>query len=79
MYARETEFRFAASGTNWLLGAPQWNDGNDIADFTPTQIEELRTTGQTSQRLLARSPDSRQTGIQPVNRPGFVIDVVVEP
>ena len=79
VYARETEFRFAASGTNWLLGAPQWNDGNDIADFTPTQIEELRTTGQTSQRLLARSPDSRQTGIQPVNRPGFVIDVVVEP
>ena len=28
----ETEMRFVASGTNWLLGAPRWNDGNDLAD-----------------------------------------------
>jgi hypothetical protein len=79
LYAAETEFRFVASGTNWVLGEPKWNDGNDIADFTPGQIEELRTTGQTLQTILTRNPVGRQLVFDRLHRPGFVIDVVVEP
>jgi len=79
VYAAETEFRFVASGTNWVLGEPKWNDGNDIADFTPGQIEELRTTGQTLQTILTRNPVGRQIVFDRHIRPGFVIDVVVEP
>jgi DNA-binding SARP family transcriptional activator len=33
------------SGTTWTIGAPAWNDGNDIADFGPSQFESLRHTG----------------------------------
>ena len=79
VYASETEFRFAASGTNWVLAEPQWNDGNDIADFTPTQIDEIRTTGRTFQMVRTRNPTSRQLANDLHERPGFVIDVVVEP
>jgi hypothetical protein len=79
MYAAETEFRFVASGTNWVLGEPQWNDGNDVADFTPSQIEELRTTGHTIQTVRTRNPITRQRVTDTHSRPGFVIDVVVEP
>ena len=79
VYAAETEFRFAASGTNWIFGEPQWNDGNDIADFTPKQIEELRTTGRTFQTVRTRNPSSRRVVDDRHTRPGFVIDVVVEP
>jgi hypothetical protein len=79
VYAAETEFRFVASGTNWLLGEPKWNDGNDIADFTPGQIEELRTTGLTIQTVRTRNPVTRQIVTDRHMRPGFVIDVVVEP
>ena len=79
VYAAETEFRFVASGTNWVLGEPKWNDGNDIADFTPGQIEELRTTGLTIQTMRTRNPVTRQIVTDRHIRPGFVIDVVVEP
>ena len=41
----ETEMRFVASGTNWLLGAPRWNDGNDLADLEPRQLRELERVG----------------------------------
>jgi DNA-binding SARP family transcriptional activator len=42
----ETEMRFVASGTNWLLGTPRWNDGNDLADLGPRQLDELERSGQ---------------------------------
>jgi DNA-binding SARP family transcriptional activator len=79
LYAAETEFRFAASGTNWVLGEPQWDDGNDIADFTPRQIEDLRTNGWTIQSVRVRAPLNRKIKSDPQLRVGFVIDVVVEP
>jgi hypothetical protein len=41
----ETEMRFVASGTNWLLGTPRWNDGNDLADLEPPQLRELERVG----------------------------------
>jgi DNA-binding SARP family transcriptional activator len=41
----ETEMRFVASRTNWLLGTPRWNDGNDLADLGPEPLAELERSG----------------------------------
>jgi DNA-binding SARP family transcriptional activator len=41
----ETEMRFVASRTNWLLGTPRWNDGNDLADLSPGALAELERVG----------------------------------
>ncbi|MBU6366466.1 MAG: hypothetical protein KJT01_09685, partial [Gemmatimonadetes bacterium] len=41
----ETEMRFIASGTNWLLGTPRWNDGNDLADLSVAQLRQLERDG----------------------------------
>jgi DNA-binding SARP family transcriptional activator len=41
----ETEMRYVASRTNWLLGTPRWNDGNDLADLGPAQLAELERSG----------------------------------
>jgi DNA-binding SARP family transcriptional activator len=41
----ETEMRFVASRTNWLLGTPRWNDGNDLADLGPGDLAELERIG----------------------------------
>jgi hypothetical protein len=62
-----------------VLGEPQWDDGNDIADFTPRQIEDLRTNGWTIQSVRVRAPLNRKIKSDPQLRVGFVIDVVVEP
>jgi len=36
-----------ASATNWNVGYLVWNDGNDIADFSSTQISEAQQNGVT--------------------------------
>ena len=41
----ETEMRFIASRTNWLLIAPRWNDGDDIADVPEMQFDRLDRDG----------------------------------
>ncbi len=33
------------SGTNWILGEPRWHDGNDIADWSETDLEDARRLG----------------------------------
>jgi hypothetical protein len=43
----ETTGDFVASGTNWLVGAPRWFDGNDIADWTEAQIAQANREGRT--------------------------------
>jgi len=40
------------SGTNWTIGRPVWNDGNDVHDLTEAELQELRTRGRV---LLSRS------------------------
>jgi len=44
-FAYETESRFVASATNWLYGAPRWDDGNDLADITEDQAQRLDRQG----------------------------------
>ncbi|RJS70404.1 PKD domain-containing protein, partial [Methanophagales archaeon] len=34
-----------ASGTNWRVGENHWNDGNDLADWSTTKIEEAINSG----------------------------------
>jgi hypothetical protein len=41
----ETEMRFIASATNWMLGAPRWRDGNDLVDLPSDKVETLRRFG----------------------------------
>lgn len=33
------------SGTNWTLGAPIWNDGNDVQDLSEAQLDTLGRDG----------------------------------
>ena len=58
--------RFVASGTNWLLGTPRWNDGNDLADLGPRQLEELERSGHFSwpRTQLAEPATTLRTGAQ---------------
>jgi DNA-binding SARP family transcriptional activator len=40
------------SGTNWRLPAPIWNDGNDIADWSPEQMAQANALGWTMTRFI---------------------------
>ncbi len=53
----ETEARFLASGTNWLIGTPRWHDGNDAVDLTPAQLAELDSLGSTDWPWDLVAPD----------------------
>jgi hypothetical protein len=43
----ETEARFIASGTNWALLHPRWNDGNDVVDLDEERVHEMIRNGGT--------------------------------
>lgn len=45
-FRAETSGGAVASATNWATGSPIWNDGNDIADFTSTQVSQAQSYGQ---------------------------------
>jgi hypothetical protein len=79
VFAAETEFRFVASGTNWILREPVWNDGNDVADFTPEQVAELRRNGVVGSYHLMLSADTKTIVRELGSLTGTVIDVVVQP
>lgn len=78
-FATETEFQYVASNTNWIMGRSVWNDGNDVADLTPREIEQLRATGLVARRMLIREPSQSYTKYEPRWTVGTVIDVVVQP
>ena len=61
-----------ASLTNWAYGSPVWNDGNDLADFTSSQVSDAQSVGRTSVRYLVEG------GYQWINRPADVITVNVQ-
>jgi hypothetical protein len=44
------------SQTNWVNGAPVWDDGNDVADLSPEVIEAAQESGAVAN---ARFLDSR--------------------
>lgn len=72
-FQAETDVRFIASGTNWTMGRPVWNDGNDVADWTLAQIARANASGQTPNRVL-RMPQ----GTSVASVPATAIEVVVK-
>ncbi len=41
----ETEAKYLASGTNWVVGDAVWNDGNDVVDWGPDLLARARDSG----------------------------------
>ena len=78
LFGSETEFQYVASNTNWTMGASVWNDGNDIADLTPPEIDQLRTTGVVPRRMLIRPTGQTVPAYLSRFAVGTVLDVVVE-
>jgi hypothetical protein len=60
-----------ASATNWATGGDRWDDGNDIAEFTSSQIAESQKYGCAVDDWLM------QTGMQEVLVPSDAITVLV--
>ncbi|MDZ4864160.1 MAG: AAA family ATPase [Gemmatimonadota bacterium] len=60
--AMETEAQYIASGTNWVFGSPVWDDGNDIVDWSRTQLDQARRLGLvTGARWMLPVDDSLKT------------------
>ncbi|MGB7212307.1 MAG: AAA family ATPase [Gemmatimonadales bacterium] len=69
----EPDFKWVASGTNWSWGTPKWGDGNDVAEWSDSVLDQARRIGRMTNRLLAGGP----LRIRPTNVPSRVVDVVV--
>lgn len=50
----ETEMRFIASSTNWVLGNPAWGDGNDLVDLPDSLLAEMDRDGWTKSTIKLR-------------------------
>jgi hypothetical protein len=46
-FRAETSGAYVASATNYAVGTPTWNDGNDIASFSASQISDAQSNGRT--------------------------------
>jgi len=71
-FAAELEGFYVASGTNWTLGHPEWDDGNDIADLNAGQLAQARDTGFIINKLRTTS------GFKDITLPLDFIELVVE-
>jgi hypothetical protein len=67
----ETNGGSVASATSWARYKNIWNDGNDIADFNSSQIQQAQQTG------CALNPWLTETGIQSIYVPVDAITVDV--
>jgi plastocyanin len=73
-YRAEVDAGDVASMTNWArTGGEVYNDGNDLADFTPAMIDEANTNGRTLARIL------HDNGYQNKYVPATAIKVIVPP
>jgi len=57
VFQAETSAAHILSGTNWTVGVPVWGDGNDVAGWSPAQLDQADRTGQVWTRQLW--PDGR--------------------
>jgi hypothetical protein len=73
LFAMQLEMNGAnvASGTSWAVHHDVWGDGNDIAQFTPTQITEAQRNGCAVDTWLF------QGGPQPIAVPSDAVEVIV--
>jgi DNA-binding SARP family transcriptional activator len=54
MMAAEPDPKWTFSGTNWTMGAPRWNDGNDAADLDHAALQQARDSGFVRMKQLRR-------------------------
>ena len=71
----ETEMRFIASGTNWMLESPTWFNGDDLADMTPQALDSIARFGYSRFQRLIRPTDGRPS---PVMDPHVVVGTLLE-
>ncbi len=71
-FGEESDGAYVASLTNWRYGSPSWNDGNDLADLSGTQISQARSSGRTTVDYLF------DTGYQSWVLPADAIEVRVD-
>ena len=60
------------SCTNWTYGSAIWNDGNDVAAWSPSQITAAMSNGRAPGSLLFSD------GMKPMNVPAAAITVTVQ-
>ncbi len=65
------------SGTNWRLPRPIWNDGNDIADWTPAQLAQANAMGSADSRFVQIDNVTGKPRTDPHPVPATVIEVFV--
>ena len=73
----EPDAAFFLSGTNWKVGAPRWGDGNDVVDWTATQLQSARDSGYVLTKML-RKDRSLIPGYLPQRIAAAVLDVRVQ-
>ena len=66
------------SGTNWRLLGPIWNDGNDIADWTPEQLKQANRLGWAQSAFVQIDNATGKPRRDPHPVPATVIDVIVK-
>jgi hypothetical protein len=65
------------SGTNWRLPGPIWNDGNDIADWSPEQMAQANALGWTMTRFIKIDDATGKPVTLPHPIAATVIDITV--
>ena len=71
----EPNAHYLLSATNWVLGAPRWRDGNDVAATPAESLEVARRTGWLRPRILRRDEGRLHYSPQPVAIDGFRVVV----
>jgi DNA-binding SARP family transcriptional activator len=80
VFLPETEMRYIASMTNWLVGTPSWHDGNDIVDWDRPVLDRLDVAGVVDGLPLLMRPHEQgalPSPMVPVSVAGTTIEVVV--
>jgi hypothetical protein len=65
------------SGTNWRLPEPIWNDGNDIADWSPAQLAQANSQGWAMSKFVQIDNANGKPRTDPHPVAATVIDIVV--
>ncbi len=76
----ETEMRYIASWTNWIVGQPAWFDGNDLRDLSADQLALIASGGRVMwPKVFVMPGDAGGTRIMDQPLIGAVLEVIVEP
>lgn len=75
--AAETDAEYVASGTNWPVGAPLWNNGTDIAAWPVDRIGEAARQGYVVAPRLCVGPEPGTTTMEWLSVAVAAIKVVV--